>query len=168
MAYEHAWKICDAPAPFFEIGGIRINAIYGLVAVILSLYLAQGFYLTRDRGQYFERLFVLAVISQFPFSFIHTCQLNVIFTYLLGFIAIYLYEYKYYYMSFFVLAITYIYDSYLDWGYIAVYLIFIFYMILSYLPYKKITFDFFRFPKIFYYAFYPVHFFVLLGVYFVT
>ena len=167
MAYEHAWKICDAPAPFFTVCGIRFNIIYGLVALTLSLYLAQGFYLTRNYQDYFERLCILAFISQIPFSFMHPAMSNVIFTYLLGFMAIYLYEYRYFYASFFVLLFSYIHDPYLDWGYIAVYLIFIFYLMLSNLECKKVTFDFIRMPKIFYYAFYPLHFVVLLGAYYI-
>ena len=168
MAYEHAWKINDFPAPFVEIWGIRINLIYGLVAGILSLYLAQGFHLTRDKPAYFERLFILAIISQFPFSMLHVDVLNVVFTYLIGFIAIYSHYYGYYYLSFISLAISFIYDPLLDWGYIAVFMIFAFYLLLSYFPEKKITVDFFRFPKIFYYAFYPAHFFILIGIHYIT
>lgn len=167
MAYEHAWKICGLPSPIFDFAGVRVNVIYGLVVGILSLYLAQGFHLTRDREDYFNRLFFFAVISQFPFSMISD-RLNVLFTYLLAFMAIYAYQKNEYFFCYLTLLMSVLYNSCFDWGYIAVFSIFAFFVILSYFPNKKITYDLFRLPKFFYYAFYPVHFFILIGINFVT
>ena len=168
MAYEHGWKIADLPSPLFEVAGVVVNPIYGLVVITMALYLAQGFYLTRDRPAYFNRLLILAFISQFPFSMLHADMLNVIFTFLLGFMSIYSYHYMYYYLALFILMFSFIFDPILDWGYIAVFAIFIFYILLYYCPLKKITIDFVRFPKLFYYAFYPMHFFALIGISYIT
>ena len=169
MAYQHtAYYLGHDFYPYLTWSDTRLDIFYGFVMVTLSLYLAQGFFLTRSREDYFFRLFLLAIISQFPFSVFHPYMLNVVFTYLLGFMAIYAFEYKMFYTAFLVLCSSYIFYSALDWGCIAVFMIFVFYLLLKGSYYKKVTYDFLRLPKVTYYYFYPIHYALLVLIFFYT
>lgn len=60
-----------------------------LTAPVMCFFLAEGFHRTSSRKNYALRLFLFAVISQFPYAFLHGglfhANLNVLFTLLISF-----------------------------------------------------------------------------------
>ena len=62
---------------------------------IFAFQISEGYRHTKNKKKYFIRLFLLALISQYPFFLVFQEEgiyLNVVFTLLFGFLGIYLYE----------------------------------------------------------------------------
>ena len=71
---------------------IAFRVVGRLTIPIMSFFIAEGFRRTRNREKYLIRLFVLAIISQYPFYILFNGGLNTIFGLFAGLLAIYLYE----------------------------------------------------------------------------
>ena len=75
----------------------NFNLIGRIAFPIFAFQAVQGYLHTRDFKKYMQRLFIFALISQFPFTlflstFTKTIYLNIFFTFMLGLLALFLYD----------------------------------------------------------------------------
>ena len=90
MLFDHTGYIVFNRFSFF-------NYIGRLAFPIFCFQLVQGYTHTQNKQKYFIRLLIFALISQIPFSLFYTAisqgfMLNILFTFLLGFLTLYLLE----------------------------------------------------------------------------
>lgn len=112
-----------------------LRMIGRLAFPIFAFLIANGYVYTRDRKKYAVRLFVFALVSQYPFmlAFKSGWDLNIFFTLFLGLIAIGAHEYfmeknKSLQASLSVLVLAVLATAlHTDYGYYGVFLIFLFY-----------------------------------------
>ena len=107
--------------------------LFGRLAFpIFAFQLTEGYIHTKNIKKYFTRLFILAIISQIPFSlYFNTSSLNIFFTLFLGLLGIHIYStYKHKSISIIIVIFIAIIASILkvDYSYYGVLLIFIFYI----------------------------------------
>lgn len=77
--------------------GVLCRVIGRLTAPVMCLFIAEGYRHTHSRLQYALRLLLFAVISQFPYAYLHygtilSFDFNVLFTLLAGFITLLCYD----------------------------------------------------------------------------
>lgn len=89
MLLDHiAWTFLQFSSPVSQI----FHIIGRTTAPIMCFFIAEGYCYTRDKKKYALRLFVFALISQFPWWLMHgeffTLSFNMIFTLFLGLIAV--------------------------------------------------------------------------------
>ena len=111
-----------------------LQGMGGVTFPIMAYLLVEGYRHTSNTKRYAMRLFIFACIAELPFRFfLSNSRGNVLFTFLLGFVAIYFYDKmvkkvtkELFFFVFFVLVCV---SVFFDWGGIGVLLIFFYYMI---------------------------------------
>lgn len=108
---------------------ILIYRIIGRIAYpIFGYYLVQGFIYTKNFKKYFTRLFLFAIISQYPFYLVfNTMKLNILFTLLFSLIILYTIKEKSYIYTIFFLLLGMVIP--LDYGIYGILTILIFYLL---------------------------------------
>ncbi|MGN0468705.1 MAG: TraX family protein [Acutalibacteraceae bacterium] len=89
MLLDHiAWYFLEFSSPEAQI----FHFVGRITAPIMCFFIAEGYHYTRNLGRYASRLLIFAVISQFPWWYIHgeffTLSFNMLFTLFFGLMAV--------------------------------------------------------------------------------
>lgn len=124
-----------------------MNYIGRLAFPIFAFQLTEGYSYTKNLKKYFLRLFIFAIISQIPYmlflsTFSNNIHLNILFTLILGLLAITIYEKlnnKYLGILLVILCCIFAQFLFFDYGWFGIAIIFIFYKFKS----KKVLMNLF-------------------------